>query len=389
MRRLLAVLAVALVLVGCSKKKEQPIRESTVCEPVRIAMAYIAMLEKPDAARTLLIGDGAKALEPYLRNAGTTCFTVLDGKFDLIVADCARMSKSSCKALRGMLTESGVVAWMMEVGGVTMNELHERMSDFELYDVHLWMPGQDLWLLVGSNVARRLRLSAMLDLFARESAFGDLAKAKCGTLPEFFASYAGCAKDFAPAFGQQWRNEPAKPEYFLTKEIPTVDWIFADDVDADILRGVRAEMRSMQVVRRLAVEGGMLSERTDDKAATTNAVAMLARAAKRNPNDLFIIERLDRLDRNARGFLSMGKILHAMKCYETMVLIQPDDAAAVHNFGMCLRKIGKTKLADEVLMRAETLASKSAPAVVAPAAPTNRPSAKAMPSGDRYKKPAR
>ena len=57
----------------------------------------------------------------------------------------------------------------------------------------------------------------------------------------------------------------------------------------------------------------------------------------------------------ARGFLSVGKLLQAMKCFETIILIQPRNAAAVHNFGMCLKKLGKTEMAEEVLHRAETL----------------------------------
>ena len=44
-----------------------------------------------------------------------------------------------------------------------------------------------------------------------------------------------------------------------------------------------------------------------------------------------------------------------MKCFETMILIQPKNAAAVHNFGMCLKKLGKTEMAEQVLRRAETL----------------------------------
>jgi len=378
MRRLVAVLSVLLTVVGCSKKESVATRDDHVCEPVRIASAYLAMMEKPDAARTLLIGDGAKALEPFLTNAGTKCLTTLDGKFDLIVTDCRRMSRASCAALRGRLAPKGVVAWLMDVRGVSLRELHGRMSDFELYDVHLWMPGRDRWLLVGCNAHRRLKLASMLELFTRERTFGDLARAKCGTLPELFASYAGTAHDFAPAFAQAADADvEVRPEHFLTKDVPAIGWISPEDVDADIANAILADMRSMQLVRRLAVEGAMLSESSTGNAATTNAVEMLARAARRNPNDLFIVERLDRLDRNARGFLNMGQILMAMKCYETMVLIQPGDAAAVHNFGMCLKKIGKTKLADEILKRAEALVG-NRPAVPKPKPPS-------LPSGSRYK----
>jgi tetratricopeptide (TPR) repeat protein len=69
-----------------------------------------------------------------------------------------------------------------------------------------------------------------------------------------------------------------------------------------------------------------------------------------------LLERLDRLDRNAKGFMAVRKVLLAMKCYETMALIRPDDPVALHNFGMCLKKIGKLDLAEKVLERAKKLA---------------------------------
>jgi len=47
--------------------------------------------------------------------------------------------------------------------------------------------------------------------------------------------------------------------------------------------------------------------------------------------------------------------LPAMKCYETIVLIRPNDPVAVHNFGMCLKKLGKLDLAEQVLTRAKRL----------------------------------
>ena len=73
-------------------------------------------------------------------------------------------------------------------------------------------------------------------------------------------------------------------------------------------------------------------------------------------DDLFVLERLDRLARNARGFLEVGKVLQALKCYETMVLIRPD-AANVRAFGTCLKRIGKLDLAEKVLKRADELES--------------------------------
>ena len=66
------------------------------------------------------------------------------------------------------------------------------------------------------------------------------------------------------------------------------------------------------------------------------------------------------LNRNARGFLEVDKVLQAMKCYETIILINPNDAVAVGNFGLCLRKLGRLDMAKEVLARAKELEAKAA-----------------------------
>ena len=49
-----------------------------------------------------------------------------------------------------------------------------------------------------------------------------------------------------------------------------------------------------------------------------------------------------------------------MKCYETIILINPNDAVAVGNFGLCLRKLGRLDMAKEVLARAKELEAKAA-----------------------------
>lgn len=390
-RRLLALLLLAVGVVGCSKEEKKNAeprvtRDNVVCEPVRISCAFIALMEKPDAFRALLIGDEAKALSPVFVRAGLECQTDLGTDFDLIVADCARMSPSSFAKLRDMLAPDGVVVWLMDVRGVTMSELHARMSEFELYDVHLWMPGRDRWLLAGGKAPRRLRLSELMDVFTRDRTFDDLAKAKCGTLPEMFANYAGSAKDFAPAFSQKGDGE-ARPEYFLTKQLPQIDWVTSAGMDTDIVARVSSEITSLQRARRLAVEGEMLADAAADLSASTNAVELLAKAAWRNPNDLFVLERLDRLNRNALGFLGMGKILLAMKCYETMVIIQPNDPVAVNNFGTCLMKVGKTDLAKQVKRRAEKLAAARGAAAPEPdkKPQSEVPKPTSLPSGSRYK----
>lgn len=360
MRRLVLVAVSLAVAFGCSKRQpEKAVDDGYVYEPIRIASAYIPLVEKPDATRALLVGDEAKALTNYLANAGVKCLTTREGRFDLILVACGGMSRESCGKLCESLSENGVIVWIMDVRDVTAEEMLERFRGFGLPSVHLWMPGESRWLLVGRKSARQVRLSAMLDVFARERAFEDLANARCGTLPEMFANYVGTMDDVAPAFFNLKRDEPMSPALFTSKEVPAIGWIDPSDVDEDIRKNVLAEIRSMQVVRRLAIQGGLAVANAKDKKSEEAVAEMFSKVAARNPNDLFVLERLDRLERNARGFLEAGKILLAMKCFETMVLIRPNDAVAVHNFGMCLKKIGKVELAKKILDRAEMLAGRS------------------------------
>ena len=104
----------------------------------------------------------------------------------------------------------------------------------------------------------------------------------------------------------------------------------------------------------------MLAAKAVDKKGEEKATDTWARAALRNPRDPMLLERIEVLNRNAKGFLNLGKPVMAMKCYETLVLIRPDDPVAIHNFGMCLKRIGKLDLAEKVLERADKLAEAAA-----------------------------
>ena len=359
MRRLgiVAALAAALV-VGCSREAERPPADRYVYAPVRTAAAYVALVEKPDATRALLLGEEARRLAPTFAHAGVKTSTTRGGTFDLVVVACEEMTPASCAKAAENLSENGVFVWLMDVKDVTVGQFGRRIKSFAMEGVHLWMPGADRWVLAGRRTPRAIKLSAMLDVFAREGAFADQAAAKCGTLPDVFANYVGERADVMPAFALLDFSAVVRPQNFLTRAVKTVGWISAEGMDADIAAGVLAEVRSMQVVRRIVLEGDILADAATDKAGEDRATETWARAALRNPNDLLLCERVDRLERNARGFLEVGRVIQAMKCFETVVLVYPNDPTAIHNFGMCLKKIGKLDLAEKTLARARKLAAR-------------------------------
>ena len=233
----------------------------------------------------------------------------------------------------------------VNTSGMTVAAFYERIKDVSPRAT-LWMPGATDWVIVGTHGAGFTSLAASIDrLFALETKY---------SLPELFSSYVGTIEEVLPALQNlDWQNE-VKPWNFVQKDIPELIWLKTDGIDDDIRRSTLAEIRSMQVVRRIVLEGSLLSA-SGKKEDAEKAVEEWGKAALRSPHDSMILERLERLDRNAKGFLEVGKLLQAMKCYETMLLIQPKHAAAVHNFGMCLKKLGKLDMAEQVLKRAEVL----------------------------------
>ena len=236
----------------------------------------------------------------------------------------------------------------LDVKGVNAAELKKRFE--ELGDpnfVHLWMPGDMSWIAVIHSPSNRVSLASAMEAIAED--------ATCTvSLPEVFAAYVGTLSETFPAFDSKLEGEVV-PEWFVTREIPKIDWLESSGVDEDIRKSVLQEIRSMQVIRRLVLEGNMKATMAKNRKEEEAAVDCWARALKRNPRESLVLERIDRLENNARGFLEAQKVLQAMKCFETLILIRPDDIAAIHNFGMCLKQIGKADFAEKVLERAEEL----------------------------------
>ena len=241
-------------------------------------------------------------------------------------------------------------AKVIDVRGMSAADFRRELEAFAGEDVHVWMPGEKDWILIGNLSTNPVPLAKAMEEFA--------ADAKCTTsVAEVFASYAGTREDILPAFERKLKGEVV-PEWFVSKEIPEIKWLDTTGIDEDILRVTLSEMRSVQVMRRELLKGNMLAAKATDKKGEEAATEVRAKVALRSPNDPMLLERIENLNRNAKGFLEVGKVLQAMKCYETVVLIRPNDAVAVHNFGMCLKKIGKRDLAEKVLKRAEALASR-------------------------------
>ena len=291
MKRLATIALATLVIAGCSREEPQQLGKRELSAPVREAIYRIGKLER------------------------------------------ASVSDHSAKVI--------------DVSGMSAADFRRALEAFPGKEVHVWMPGEKDWLLIGNMSTNPVPLAKAMEEFASDP--------KCMTsVAEVFASYAGTRDEILPAFGRKLKGEVV-PEWFITKDVPEIGWLDVSGIDEDILKQTLSGIRSAQVMRRELLRGNMLAAKATDKKGEEAATDVWAKVAIRNPNDPMLLDRIDRLNRNAKGFLEVGKVLQAMKCYETVVLIRPNDPAAVHNFGMCLKKIGKLDLAKTVLERAKKL----------------------------------
>ena len=238
-------------------------------------------------------------------------------------------------------------AKVVDVRGMSATDFLRILKEFPGRDVHVWMPGEKDWLLIGNLSTNAVPLAKAMEEFA--------ADPKCMTsVAEVFASYAGTREEILPAFERKLKGEVV-PEWFVAKDVSEIKWLDTADVDEDILKATLSGIRSAQVMRREFLRGNMLAAKATDKKGEEAATEVWAKVAIRSPNDPMLLERIDRLNRNAKGFLEVNKPLQAMKCYETVVLIRPNDPVAIHNFGACLMKIGKRDLAEKILAKARRL----------------------------------
>ena len=359
-RHVLVCVALLLVVAGCGNdgsddaKKTKAEPEESSFRPVKITTACIAAIEKPTATRVLLVDDKAETFRPFLSSFGVICVSneeaAAESKFDIVFLAGRADSKKLSVALE-RTGETGILAWRLAVKDMSTADFKAAVESFPCESAHLWMPSAEEWVFVGRRMPRKIKLDAMMDVFSREVAFEVLAEAKATALSDVFASYVGDFTDIAGAFATTNLSVTVRPEFFVTKDIPSLDWVTRGDVDEDIYKATLAEIRSMQVVRRLVIEGDLIA--AEGKA--DEATEVWARAMLRNPRDPMLLDRLDRLSRNATTLLSVGNVAAAAKCYETMVVINPTDASAVLNYGMCLRRLGKKEMSEQVLKRAGEL----------------------------------
>ena len=187
---------------------------------------------------------------------------------------------------------------------------------------------------------------------------------------EFFACYVGDEHDLKPALSVvSWRDRilsavlplrlsfkpelrrgraPVRASHIIPAKLPTVSWFVRGNADARIFFNFEDKIDDFQSARRELLKGFDLA----DAGSATNAITCWAAAAKLNPRDPLLLNLLDSLDLEGRRFLKIGNVNGAVRCYENRLLVCPHDVAAVHNFGVCLKKAGHHDVAAPIFARA-------------------------------------
>lgn len=319
---------------------------------VKTACAFIALVEKPDAAKVLLADKEAEEFRFAFEQVGVKADSAPGGgavKYDIVFA-AAEHSREELARLAGKTAERGLFACVVDVHKATLESFAKTCESFPCPDYRLWMPGARDWVIAGRPNPMNNKMSAMLDFFTRPGAISpDAEEAGCCSLPEIFASYAGSKKDIAAALASKNAGERVRPELFMPLETPDIDWVVPDGLDADIVATLASAIRILQDNRRSIIKAAMLSQ---DPAKETEAIGMWAKAMKCNPRDTMLLDRLYLLAVNAKALAAAGNFAYAAKCYETMIAIRPADRRVLLEYAKCLDRLGKRGLAAEIRRRA-------------------------------------
>ena len=296
---------------GVTTFDARPVETGYRFRGTRLLVSLIPLFEMP-TARTARV-EGAEAWL-YARPLGEAGLTLLGaekkGPADIVLVapgpdwevGADTPSVSDWRRIADGLARGGVAALHLDARLLSRARLKRILADFRAVFRHyrLWCTGRhDYVLTAGGNVLA----DEVLDLFANEKASAAFVAADAIAPGEVFACYMGTDFEIEPGL----------------LDIPSF-----------------GRTRAVWTAPRLAVEHW-------------------AAAAALNPRDPLLRGLADSLDLEGRRFLRIGNVNAAIRCYENRLLIRPQDVAAVHNFGVCLKKSGHFDMAASVFAKAVTL----------------------------------
>lgn len=366
----------------------RPVATGSRFAPMRRTVSLVPLFEVPTAKKALLAGPEAEFYAAPLRAAGVEVevspgFGGGSGEVDFAlvcpepewISGAERPSESQWRRLSDCVDrEYGVVA--VHLDARLLPAARARGVIEELHAVfpsaRLWCAGKFDWVFVGfrSSSPPILRASAVSALFEREQAFDAFLEAGVTGMGDFLASYVGSLDEVAPALGRvdamgrgealltapRLAFEPPpsdgfaqlKPGDLLPLETADMGWFVQGDCADDVYSSLTGRVADVQWARRVAVSG--IADADAGKSDT--AVEKWGDAAAVNSGDPILRSLADSLDLEGRRRLRVGDNNGAMRCFENRILVEPGNVAAIHNFGLSVKKGGRMDLAVQVFLKA-------------------------------------
>lgn len=366
----------------------RPVSTGTRFAAMRKTISLVPLFEVPTAKKALLAGPESEFYAAPLKAAGLDVETTAavgkgKGKFDFAlvclepewVVGAEFPSAEQWKALMSLVdSEYGAVAVHVDARLLPAARAKGLLEELNALfpSGRLWCTGRFDWVFVGFATPEPpvVRVPALLSLFERENAFGAFLDAGVMSVGDFFANYVGSLGEVVPAlekvraigrgeslrFSSELAFEPApvgdkaqlKPGDLLPLESASVKWLVRGNCEEDVYTSLTGRVADVQWARRMAI-AGLASA---DSGKPDDAVEKWAEAAHVNPHDPIIKSIVDSLEIEGRRRLKVGDNNGAMRCFENRILIEPENVAAIHNFGLSVKKGGRADLAAQVFLKA-------------------------------------
>ena len=345
---------------------------------VRVCPALISLFTMPSAKTARVLGAEAPFYSKPFSDAG---LALLDAQSDK-PADIVLLapepdwivgsdfpSARDWRKVEKMLSRSGVAALHLDARLLSRARLKGVLADFRSVFGHyfMWCVGRNDYVVTSTDV---VLADEVLDLFASPKAFTPFAAAELFTPRDVLSCYLGtdievepglldvsacghlCAIWTAPrlAFSPPPTNRFASVRAATVTPyyVPPISWFQKGMAAKDIFVSLTNGFAAVQAARREFLVG--IDDA--DRGISTNALAHWEQGARINPHDPLLRALADALDLEGRRYLRIGNANGAIRCYENRLSILTNDVAAVHNFGICLKKSGHPDMAARVFARA-------------------------------------
>ena len=349
---------------------------------IRLYPACVALFLKPSAQSARVVGAEASYFSKPFETAGVKLLKEAEAASPAdIVLVASRPdwltgtdfpTGDEWQRLAGMRAPGGLVVLHVDMRRLSLGRLKSILSEFRAAfgPYFVWCIGANDYVVTS---AVELAADKLYDLFADEKASEAFADAGVYTPSDVFACYMGRDVEVGPGLQKvdasgrtavTWKEARQSLDSLSAKDasyvrpgmltpyyIPPMPWFVKGDAEPVVFANTTNAIKGVQAARREFLAG------FDDigEGVSTNAIERWSVAAKVNPRDPVLCGLVDVIDLKGRQLLGVGNVNSALGCYEKLLLIRPNDAAIVHNYGVCLKKGGQMEMAAKVFARAVEL----------------------------------